>query len=276
MLKCMKRYIFIMMLLITMLSLTGCGNKKEQEKLNKLIANLDNDEAKRLVDKGYSLNNTFTSDIILSLISQNEYNGNTPLCTACRCENTEMIRYLLENGANPNITRFRQCYPLELFLSHSYDSDESLLELFIEKGVNVNKYEIRPPMVELMKHYDCPDDEAEAEKIEKREIVEREIKILIENGVKWQNDDMNTQYAGYSILHFVAATDRTDFMKELLTYENARNYINSQTSKGYTPLHFAAFNNERDMYNLLIQEGADTSIKDDNNMLAEEYMNQTY
>lgn len=39
MIKCIKRYIFIMMLLVTMLSLTGCGNKKEQEQLNKLITN---------------------------------------------------------------------------------------------------------------------------------------------------------------------------------------------------------------------------------------------
>lgn len=40
MIKCIKRYIFIiMMLLVTMLSLTGCSNKKEQEQLNKLITN---------------------------------------------------------------------------------------------------------------------------------------------------------------------------------------------------------------------------------------------
>lgn len=245
---------------------------EQQKRLNSLIAANDNEAAKELVDKGYSLNDTFLSDMFISILTQNEANEATPLYTACLNENNEMTRYLLENGANPNVTRFRREYPLVLYLENSYASDESLLDLFIEKGVDLNRYEISPPMVALMKHYYRSDDESEAESTENREIIERELRVLIKNGLKWQNDDPYTQYDGYSILHFVAATDRTDFMRELLTYDNAMDYLNSQTSDGYTPLHFAAFNNEQAMYDFLIQAGADVTIRDDDGKTAEEYL----
>lgn len=224
----------------------GCGTKCS--KLNQLIKDGNNEEAKKIIDSGYNVNKKYVSDIFISIITQNECVECTPLCTACECKNYEMIAYLLENNADPNMARYGTQYPFEIFLSHSYENEE-IFNLFLEKGVDLEKHMIIPPEAALMSHYFLADPEY-------RDIMERELLVLISEGVEWSNENEHRQYGGYSLLHYVASTDRVQFMEVLLSYPEAKEYINSKCDAGFTPYMFAEMNEQLDMCELLKQYGA--------------------
>ena len=220
--------------------------------LNTLIRDGNNELAKQLVKEGYPINKTKESNRLVSLLTQNERNENTPLYTACECNNREMIKYLLDNNANPNLRTYGREYPFEMFLMHCYE-DEELFALFLAKGADIEKYMIKPPVAALMGHYHTADERH-------REIMQRELRELIKCGIKWRNDDMESQYGGYSLLHYVASTDRLDFMQELLYYNESRSCINTKTNTGYTPYALAKKNGEQQMCELLEKAGADINL----------------
>lgn len=80
--------------------------------------------------------------------------------------------------------------------------------------------------------------------------------VLISEGVEWSNENEHRQYGGYSLLHYVASTDRVQFMEVLLSYPEAKEYINSKCDAGFTPYMFAEMNEQLDMCELLKQYGA--------------------
>lgn len=234
----MGRKINVAIISLFVFSLIGCGRNHENTKINALIASGRNQEAIQMINNGYDINQVQNS-VAASILSQNEINGGSLLYTACKAKNHEMVKYLLINGADPNYAGYNQEYPFEIFLGNSY-TDEDAFNLFIEKGADFEKHMVKPPIIALMSHYPRVN-------IDKQEIIEREVKILISHGINWRNETLDEQYGGYSILHFVAATDRTDFMCELLSYDEAAQYINSRSNTGETPYDIAKQNGQPEM-----------------------------
>lgn len=239
----MKRIIMTCINIVLIISLMGCGQMQKHTEINKLIANGENEKVIKMVEDGYKVNQTSQNSSIISFLTQNEGNEGSPLYTACEYKNYDMIKFLLENGADPNYSGYKREYPFEIFLSKAY-TDEEAFELFLEKGADIEKYLIKSPVAALMSHYRRAD-------ADRQEIMERELRVLISSGVTWRNENLNEQYGGYSLLHFVAATDRTEFMKELLSYDEAAEYINTKTNMGETPYDIAKQNNQVEMCVLL-------------------------
>lgn len=85
------------------------------------------------------------------------------------------------------------------------------------------------------------------------------------DAVKWlmdNNYDINTKN-NYddSILFTVASVGNVECLKELLKYEAIRKTINSRNVFGNTPLLAAVLNNNQGMVKLLLENGADPTIK---------------
>lgn len=234
----MGRKIITIIISLFVFLLIGCSQNNENTKINALIVSGENEEAIQMINNGYDINQAQNS-VAASILSQNEINEGSLLYTACKAKNYEMVKYLLMNGADPNYAGYIQEYPFEIFLSNSY-VDEDAFNLFIEKGADLEKHMVKPPIIALMSHYPRVN-------VDKQEIIEREVKTLISHGVSWRNETLDEQYGGYSILHFVAATNRTDFMCELLSYDEAAQYIDSRTNTGETPYDIAKQNGQSEM-----------------------------
>lgn len=217
----------------------------------------------------FSMTGCAVNDMAVSVMTQNEANLATPLYEACRTGDVETIEELLKDGADAGETTYGREYPLEVYLNESYSASVEVVSDLIEHGADVNEYYLTPSVIALMQHY------GRAEK-EYQEIIERELEILIENDCKWQNTDNSTAYAGFSLIHFAAASDNTDFLERLLEDQRGMELIDSVTEDGYTPLHLAAMNGRTGNYEYLIQMGADTAIKDNTGKTAEEYLYLIY
>ncbi|KAG8188361.1 hypothetical protein JTE90_019268 [Oedothorax gibbosus] len=74
---------------------------------------------------------------------------------------------------------------------------------------------------------------------------------------------------GKNVLHISAETGNLESIKYLI--ENSLIDINSQTTQGLTPLHFAYKENKVECVKLLLDLGSDTSISDRQNRTALEY-----
>ncbi len=80
------------------------------------------------------------------------------------------------------------------------------------------------------------------------------------------NADLNSvTYENETYLHCVATTDFLDIAKLLMSKKRTQwsknNYINFPTKGGFTPLHFAAGNNEIDMVVWLVENGAYINVR---------------
>lgn len=74
--------------------------------------------------------------------------------------------------------------------------------------------------------------------------------------------------AGNTPLYWAACTGHIDCIKELLCLPNAA--INAQNKMGETPLHIAASHGHLDVVNLLLKNGADASIKNNDDLTAKD------
>ncbi|KAJ3350070.1 hypothetical protein HDU83_009937 [Entophlyctis luteolus] len=72
---------------------------------------------------------------------------------------------------------------------------------------------------------------------------------------------------GATALHWAADRNLIEIVKLLLTYPVN---MNCQDLAGMTPLHYAKLNGNEEIYDILLQAGADASIADDSGCLAED------
>lgn len=85
--------------------LVGCKfNKNRVAALCDSIEDCNDEEAKLIAEKIDNLNQYASNFVTVgSILTQGGVDTRTPLYSACKSNNLEMIRYLLEQGADPNL-----------------------------------------------------------------------------------------------------------------------------------------------------------------------------
>ena len=95
------------------------------------------------------------------------------------------------------------------------------------------------------------------------------LKKLLENDKP--NLELIEKRYGRKAIHWCVLKGRYDSVKIIL--ENSKLEINPQDNDGKTPLHYASENNDQKMVELLLQYGADPSVRDEKSKLPLDYTN---
>lgn len=224
---------------------------------------------------------------IVTLIEHNAYidardhNGQTPLHYAIQSGNTEVAKYLIDNGANLNIqdnyyqkTNTQYVY-YKSPLHYAVESgDTEIAKYLVDHGANPNiqdAYSSTPlqsaiysgntEVVEyLLDHNADPNSKGHystspllaAVKLGHTEIV----KNLVEHGA-----DLNVKNASaQTLLHYAIELEHTEIAKYLIDHNVDIN--TRDISSGKSPLHFAMSMKNIEAANYLIEHGADVNAKD--------------
>jgi len=174
----------------------------------------------------------------------------TPLILACFEGDYDMIKLLLDNGADPNQTETEHdLTPIHLLCDAQYRGQTltekqraDLLRLMVKKGADVNhldKHKIAPIHKAVMHdRLECIDALIEA------------------------NADSNVGFMGDTPLSIAARQNRDKLMKKLLQYKGTK--ADTQNEQGGTVLHFAAAGmiDSPECVDLLIKHGLNVNIQD--------------
>ncbi|MBK5199226.1 MAG: quinoprotein dehydrogenase-associated putative ABC transporter substrate-binding protein [Methyloceanibacter sp.] len=215
-----------------------------QELSNAVVAN-DLDRVKFLVSKGADVN-------------QPDNQGWTPLLSAARQRHDDMVKVLLELGADPNLAKSDGTTPLIAAANRDHVPS---IKVLLEHGADIEKpgpEGLRPLPIAIA------EDNYEA------------AKALMEAGA---NVNEPSSAEGLTPLMVAAAqsapaegamflpssTRPIDIAKGLI--ERGAN-VNAQSTKGVTALMIAAVHNNPPMIGLLMESGADTSLKNDQGQTA--------
>ena len=183
---------------------------------------------------------------ILELFLAKRFDANGIYRLAIQEENIEMVRLLLENGAN--IDQTDELGNTPLFIT-AYKGNIGMVNLLLEKGAKIDqatKLGHNPLLIAANK--------------EDTEMV----KLLLEYGADINHQDNE----GFTALHLAALKGRTEMVKLLLEYGAD---INRQDNSGKTPLLFAVDKKNIEMLNLLLanQKLMGTHIGDLTNKIIE-------
>jgi quinoprotein dehydrogenase-associated probable ABC transporter substrate-binding protein len=215
-----------------------------QELSNALIAN-DLDRVKFLVGKGAD-------------VSQPDNQGWTPLISAARQRHDDMIKLLIELGADVNLAKSDGTTPLIAAASRDHVPS---IKVLLEHGADIEK---PGPQGFRALPLAIADDNYEAAKA----LIEAGAKVNEPSGAEGLTPLMvaAAQTAPAEGAMFLPSSTRPiDIAKSLI--ERGAN-VNAQSTKGVTALMIAATHNNPPMIGLLMESGADASLKDDQGQTA--------
>ncbi|HAN63920.1 MAG TPA: quinoprotein dehydrogenase-associated putative ABC transporter substrate-binding protein [Rhizobiales bacterium] len=215
-----------------------------QELSNALIAN-DLDRVKFLVGKGADVN-------------QPDNQGWTPLISAARQRHDDMINLLIELGADVNLAKSDGTTPLIAAASRDHVPS---IKVLLEHGADIEK---PGPQGFRALPLAIADDNYEAAKA----LIEAGAKVNEPSGAEGLTPLMvaAAQTAPAEGAMFLPSSTRPiDIAKSLI--ERGAN-VNAQSTKGVTALMIAATHNNPPMIGLLMESGADASLKDDQGQTA--------
>jgi ankyrin repeat protein len=90
-----------------------------------------------------------------------------------------------------------------------------------------------------------------------------DLKTLLNSSNISTKDDL-----GNNLLHIASAAGHLNIVEFLLNFKEIKNMINVKNNIGDTPLHRAAFRGFSDIVKLLLQNGSDVTIKNNDNKTA--------
>lgn len=184
-----------------------------------------------------------------SSLDEQDWDGDTAL--SCAIGNPDLLQFLLDAGANPNLCDYKKRTALHYAIKYNCKDDTKIL---IDAGADINSKDInnRTPL-----NY--------AIYINSLKLV----RLLIGSGADVDVKDIHGQY----LLHkAVQRTTDTEIITELL---NAGVVVNVQDYMNFTPLHYAVHGDHPDKVKVLLDAGADVTIKNDDKKLAWDYINQS-
>lgn len=191
-----------------------------------------------------------------------ERNEPTPLQAACKAGNPEIVKILLENGANVNYTHWdksrNQGSPLTNAAGSLSDKRLQVIKLLVEHGADVNYQDATGNDVLSCALY------ASFERYDTIEIIE----YLEQKGINIYKKYENSN----TLLHKACESDSLLVIQYLINHRGFD--INAVNADGDTPLiYFLRFasNRKKDTLQFLIQSGADAKIKNKEGKTAYDY-----
>ena len=192
-------------------------------KLHKAARDGNLKNIQKLIEKGVDINERTTSG------------NSTALHFAVNNDRTEIVKELLNNGADPNIKDIRGRTPI---FSSNYD----IMKILLDRGSELDVKDILGYNL-LLRIIDSN----RSEKVEM-------IKLLLESGVSVNDCDIR----GLNAIHLAVLTHESPATMELLL-SNVKD-VNSKNNQGLTATDLAWLNRKEDLIDILTEYGGTSSI----------------
>lgn len=275
-----KKYVlFIILNVILIVMLVGCKfNKSRVTSLCDFIEDCNNEEAKLIAEKIDDYDQ-YASNFVTgsSILTQGGVDARTPLYSACKSNNLEMMHYLLEHGADPNFGEKSGIYPLEIYCELGNSTEENGVELLLSYGADPDLYVSVPPVFHLVGnlidlHRDDKyqkTDYVKEEKQEEYDMICQELINLIDSGANLCQASIDYEDRVYDcVLHDLAYIGESELLVMILEDYGGIEFINLQRENGDTPLIVAAKEGYSETCKILLERGADADIANDEGQCA--------
>ncbi|MBN1187418.1 MAG: ankyrin repeat domain-containing protein [Bacteroidales bacterium] len=264
-----KRLLNHMVIYSVLFIILGCQSKND--KLILAILEDDTTLATQLIEEGAGVNTILTKNIIdkstkrvvgnIEGDNSIEYFENVPaLIIAATNNNIDIVKSLLENGADVNARFYNSNGRLFDALMVAVDNNNyEMVKLLLDHEADPNIQYFENYTALILASYRGQDEIA---------------KILIENGA-----DINaTDFKNRSPLIWACRKNKIDLTNDSTWHESERGYENTiqlllkngaevniqckdEGFQNYTPLMFAVFYHDVELVQLLLEQGADITLK---------------
>ncbi|XP_077283109.1 uncharacterized protein LOC143909083 [Arctopsyche grandis] len=206
----------------------------------------------------------------ITLLESLNLTFDTPLCTAARSGNLQVVRYLVELGANIYTTALADLKPIHLAVMNGHENIVRYLISKDNKMVNLTAYydktpldfaisEGHPNVVQIFvpMNNDYQMFHARLNNAIKSKDSDKFMEV-IKNVNENNHDLLSTKFNGETALHLACSNFDKQVVKCLIDRNICLNQFNS---RGLSPLHFAILGEDIEMLNLLLDNGADIQLK---------------
>ena len=247
--------VFVLVFAILVFGVWSMLKSNKNNKLFKLIEQQKTNDAIALISKMSEddVNECYPPLFLkrpLNILTQGMRGPQFPLVKACEYGNYDIIEALLKKGADPNKFVDGGWSPIEAVFVKGHSNRLEIAKLLIEYGADPNLCGSGTPALFL-----------EAGLIlwkpENEELSNTIISLLIDSGARPVNNKNN-----YSILHYSVHGNCSLITDNLINSYHLP--IDTINNNGQTPLMMSVKNNAIDTAKLLLDYGADKSVKDNN------------
>lgn len=205
-----------------------------------------------------NVNSCTAPEWLRPILNRVEYDIETPLIVACKEGNYQVVQALLEEGAEPNKYFEKGFSPIEAVFAGNHSNEIEMIKLLVSYGADVTKYGGNTsPLFHAASKMIYTKDKNRSE-----QFAECVIYLL-----KYDTELVDGK--GNSVLHYAAAANNILLVGHLI--ETEEHLLNHKADNGQTPLIWATKKNSLDTVSLLIAEGVDIDIMDNDGKTAYDY-----
>ena len=223
----------------------------QSARLCTMIKTGDTEGALEYIEKIADVNEFSAPLCLRPLMNMVEADPELPLVIACNENDVQVVKALLEHGADPNLYLIGGFSPMEATFVNNKPNQLAIAELLIQYGADVDSYDSHMSGLfhQLQRYTYTPSDS-----VEKKEEREECILYLLSCGADCVDDNGNT------IMHYVCPTGRTGFIGMLA--EEYGELLDYRNNWGQTPLMWAAGRPSEEGVVFLLTHGADATATD--------------
>ena len=254
-----KLFIFVTIIVVTIVGVIIGNGVYQSKKLFDAVERDDYAGAKQAIEKGAWINTRKHLLHVPNLIPKNP----TPLIIACEKGNEKIISLLLDSGADINKKdSYTGQTPLLAALHGTKANRFSIAMFLLEKGADAfSVQKTTSPFEETLVVLDSDDEQTIKDGFELfKYLIEQQVAMDICRG-KENALTFATRYSNYNVVEFLIKENYFD--------------INSKDLAGDTALIVATKNNQEQIMQLLIELGADKTLKDSKGKTAYDYAVQS-
>jgi len=253
----------ILTLIIGGILISGFGYYNNQYYAKRLINAIKSDDVQRVEHLVKSpFGNIESLPIISKLFARiSEQEFSTPLQEACRAENYEIIKLLVDHGADVNyvVSGMNEYSPLMLAAYGEGEEKSEIIRLLVEEGANIE--------------YSHHGESAMTRLAE----INSDRSILLIEYLESRGGKIEEGHDGDSLLHYACKSGSIIVIKYLVS--DRRFDVNAKGFNGATPLiayNYPVKHKSIDGLTFLLENGSDKSIKDNDNKTAYDHALESY